>query len=112
LQSVDHPFQSTRPARAATAIRGSSATVNSVSIHAPRAGRDDRSAGAKEGHAMFQSTRPARAATTVQVTHIEDLQVSIHAPRAGRDSKSRIHAVATVVSIHAPRAGRDRAMRI
>ena len=57
-----------------------------VSIHAPRAGRDEPPA------------EPLRY----------ELRVSIHAPRAGRDhARSEIGPHRQCVSIHAPRAGRD-----
>ena len=59
-----HWFQSTRPARGATHNRLLCGWWSSVSIHAPRAGRD---AGLSLG-------LPVRA-------------VSIHAPRAGRDTR-------------------------
>ncbi len=55
-------FQSTRPARGATAQLRHDAVGVSVSIHAPREGRDE-------------IVRPERVG----------LQVSIHAPREGRD---------------------------
>ena len=56
----------------------------SISIHAPRAGRD---------HCPSR-TRPAG-------------HISIHAPRAGRDRAALYIRVSTEISIHAPRAGRD-----
>ena len=55
-----------------------------VSIHAPRAGRDQ---------ARWRSAAHHH--------------VSIHAPRAGRDSCERVRLLDVWVSIHAPRAGRD-----
>ena len=56
----------------------------SVSIHAPRAGRDVLCDGAAFSR-----------------------RVSIHAPRAGRDHSPFRKAMIHTVSIHAPRAGRD-----
>ena len=55
-----------------------------VSIHAPRAGRDD-----------------------VLPDWPMEPHVSIHAPRAGRDKVTCLHQRHSYVSIHAPRAGRD-----
>ncbi len=56
-------FQSTRPARGATAEILHREKRLVVSIHAPRAGRDGKDP-AKGGKAAgFQSTRPARGAT-------------------------------------------------
>ena len=61
-----------------------------VSIHAPRAGRDDAQL----------------------VADVTPHNVSIHAPRAGRDSyRTRNVRRSDSVSIHAPRAGRDAARR-
>ena len=57
-------FQSTRPARDATLANFDLRVKETVSIHAPRAGRD---VGMKVNgmlYAMFQSTRPARDATS------------------------------------------------
>ena len=55
-------FQSTRPVRGATVARIMHLDAKSVSIHAPRAGRDCAVLAIKS-----------------------DAEVSIHAPRAGRD---------------------------
>ena len=41
-----------------------------VSIHAPRAGRDDNLLTDNAEHQVFQSTRPARGATTISVAFI------------------------------------------
>ena len=77
-------FQSTRPVRGATSSKIHSGHHYIVSIHAPRAGRDN-----------------------CRRIHQQILHVSIHAPRAGRDNCRRIHQQILHVSIHAPRAGRD-----
>ena len=79
-------FQSTRPAWGATPTSDDQAFTFSVSIHAPRVGRD-----------VLIAVTDARAA------------VSIHAPRVGRDLASHRPAVWAPVSIHAPRVGRDSA---
>ena len=84
----------------------------SVSIHAPRAGRDLRDASKSKGHfgfnprapcgarpaqqlcvallRVFQSTRPVRGATAVCSAMRIPQGVSIHAPRAGRDIAGKI----------------------
>jgi len=119
----------TRPCFNPRAARRTNKHSPTVSIHAPRAGRDDAPQFNGSCH-LFQSTRPARGATRQLIRgQLRDL-VSIHAPRAGRDlarpHHPRIETVfqstrpargATVqvcgepgaksVSIHAPRAGRD-----
>ena len=96
--------------RGATTTPFQNGTLNKISIHAPRAGRDwpgpedcsDRTyfnprapCGARRGSGSqgggsggFQSTRPVRGATTCHSEVILDIDISIHAPRAGRDSGS------------------------
>ncbi len=100
-------FQSTRPVRDATFPATKAASASVVSIHAPRAGRDQ--AFGRMGHddhsfnprapcgtrlmlifssqalLWFQSTRPVRDATFLVSLFLISLSVSIHAPRAGRD---------------------------
>ena len=129
-------FQSTRPVRGATSLSVSVcvgsysfnprapcgarhvATIDSfrcvrVSIHAPRAGRDNLTADLIKGGTLFQSTRPVRGATsyrrslpscgcsfqstrpvrgaTIEPTYtVRQVSVSIHAPRAGRDTVDHI----------------------
>ncbi len=102
-------FQSTRPARGATFRRVSTRIHASVSIHAPRAGRDGAESAAKRSRSRFQSTRPARGATFASRCCGPGGAVSIHAPRAGRDEIAKKAAQYLMVSIHAPRAGRDAA---
>ena len=99
-------FQSTRPARGATTtLAQSPRSPDDVSIHAPRAGGDDRRSADPARSDVFQSTRPARGAT--QIGRSESaLRVSIHAPARGATS-NRGDIAARLVSIHAPRAGRD-----
>ena len=83
--SSDWIFQSTRPVRGATYSARRSQRTSQISIHAPRAGRDNR-----------------------LTKKIDALNISIHAPRAGRDDLAgRERPVAVHISIHAPRAGRD-----
>ena len=101
-----YEFQSTRPARGATQAEARSAPIERVSIHAPRAGRDEKISkraspttsfnpraprGARQYRERFatlpcefQSTRPARGATAYCQFRIGHRLVSIHAPRAGR----------------------------
>ncbi len=60
-------FQSTRPVRGATIGRSSDHKTKTVSIHAPRAGRNIviNAVSVQDG---FQSTRPVRGATAKKVT--------------------------------------------
>ena len=58
-----------------------------ISIHAPLAGRDCRREIRVPQKCVFQSTRPSRGATRGGCVHIHPRQekISIHAPLAGRD---------------------------
>jgi len=84
-------FQSTRPARGATAEQVQHPVIHGVSIHAPRAGRDAHFSPPSSPSLLFQSTRPARGATRVWGAVLICKLVSIHAPRAGRDRLSVQH---------------------
>ena len=100
-------FQSTRPVWGATRLRrqhgarrsyfnprapcgarppqiDQSYLASSISIHAPRVGRDGLVGRLDDVHA-----------------------ISIHAPRVGRDQPPRIRGSRPRISIHAPRVGRD-----
>ena len=125
-------FQSTRPARGATK-HSSRITLNyqSVSIHAPRAGRDQYRRTIDHAGFKFQSTRPARGATVaLQHAHARYSGFNPRAPRGARRSRLSADQATTrfqstrpargattasvmstpqvaIVSIHAPRAGRD-----
>ena len=103
----DIAFQSTLPVRGATKTARSWSTSQRISIHAPRAGSDDKQvlrrvikgisihaprAGSDDGRAV------ERAATTM---------ISIHAPRAGSDRSLETRPYTRTISIHAPRAGSD-----
>ena len=106
--AVVFTFQSTRPARGATGKLLELHALTDVSIHAPRAGRDQQKTHWITFIKLFQSTRPARGATIGGENSAEASVVSIHAPRAGRDQgpgDGPVHL--RNVSIHAPRAGRD-----
>ena len=103
-------FQSTRPARGATAGPWATESGDRVSIHAPRAGRDTSRAANSSGN-KFQSTRPARGATTSRpiILQVELFQSTRPARGATRPGEDRGRA--DRVSIHAPRAGRDAGRR-
>ena len=57
-------FQSTRPVRGATDAVLPVIRSRDISIHAPRAGRDEWLQGKTEDKSIFQSTRPVRGATS------------------------------------------------
>ena len=79
-----------------------------VSIHAPRAGRDDRGTLRDAIEVLFQSTRPVRGATTVSGARIPlRLSFNPRAPCGARPPLLSGSPQKAPVSIHAPRAGRD-----
>ena len=78
-------FQSTPPARGATAGRSGA-----------------------DGQPLFQSTPPARGATTAVQEDFRRLEISIHAPREGGDGLRILRRSGHAgISIHAPREGGD-----
>ncbi len=131
---LGYVFQSTRPARGATRIWNSTWTAVRVSIHAPRAGRDDadprgtarrpccfnpraprgarhRATSTEVISVEFQSTRPARGATTVcrPDPRLLSMFQSTRPARGATSAMATMPSDGIVVSIHAPRAGRDSA---
>ena len=73
--------------RGATGMIWDSWDSSNISIHAPRAGRDNIHLVDLWAQEIFQSTRPVRGATADIPVDILPRLISIHAPRAGRDSK-------------------------
>ena len=84
-QEKDAQFQSTLPARGATRRCADYRVVRRISIHAPRTGSDNKSPGQKEVRIIFQSTLPARGATKLTAYQRPWWEISIHAPRTGSD---------------------------
>ena len=128
-------FQSTRPMRGATSTndylrgtlryfnpraprgarpypRGSSYQRETISIHAPREGRD-RKHRINTGIRIISIHAPREGRDGLAVMVVLLLMViSIHAPREGRDGDLCIYCVLYhEISIHAPREGRDRLFR-
>ena len=122
-------FQSTHPVRGATSHRGDAPDRQSISIHAPREGCDQRTTGRAHIHRIsihapregcdpcwstaygmrveFQSTHPVRGATLYTGAAAVNVGISIHAPREGCDRDYHRHDRRRVISIHAPREGCD-----
>ena len=100
-------FQSTRPVRGATSMASLCMQQHSVSIHAPRTGRDWSIRPSCASLGTFQSTRPVRGATSVaaQLSRIEMFQSTRPVRGATRSGFSSRYD--RIVSIHAPRTGRD-----
>ena len=79
------PFQSTLPARGATKGFSFYGRTQSISIHAPRTGSDQR-----------------------RNCQYQDCTISIHAPRTGSDRTcADVNELSRLISIHAPRTGSD-----
>ena len=122
-------FQSTHPARGATASSSANISVHKISIHAPREGCDlllvlskvllvnfnpRTPRGVRQQHfcsepgcGEFQSTHPARGATRWLNFIFLTLAISIHAPREGCDPAGGRGMSGSGISIHAPREGCD-----
>ena len=79
-----------------------------ISIHAPRVGRDDWLSFSEFCNRLFQSTRPVWGATACKPPLPQSEVISIHAPRVGRDVSDVLLIASDIsISIHAPRVGRD-----
>ena len=101
-------FQSTRPAKGATQDVRPWTSRPSVSIHAPREGRDKYCGYHSQPSQRFNPRAPRRARPSCQSADSASVKVSIHAPREGRDAQALAAFEYFVdVSIHAPREGRD-----
>ena len=85
LVNIVNSFQSTLPARGATAAASRTAPAatdfNPRSPHGERRQHYDRT----RYHLLFQSTLPARGATRVHDGGMPRMGISIHAPRTGSD---------------------------
>ena len=69
----------------ATTQNSRSVQSQSISIHAPRVGRDNIAEHTRKINQRFQSTRPVWGATQAKYPQSQFYQISIHAPRVGRD---------------------------
>ncbi len=79
-----------------------------ISIHAPRAGRDNAAKAGVGSTMLFQSTRPVRGATSHRNLSCTAAQgFNPRAPCGARLSLEHGDGSGGNVSIHAPRAGRD-----
>ena len=100
-------FQSTLPARGATARLWVQLSARSISIHAPRTGSDRIRAGSMITSTDFNPRSPHGERPGRFVAAIYEFVISIHAPRTGSDNQARAHARKGKISIHAPRTGSD-----
>ena len=106
--ALDIVFQSTLPARGATADRILSNMRQIISIHAPRTGSDTALVTDKTLTLEFQSTLPARGATLQTAADFQDSRnFNPRSPHGERRGQRRESVPAHQISIHAPRTGSD-----
>ena len=99
-------FQSTRPARGATVAALQIFPDDTISIHAPREGRDVSLMRARFCSSIsIHAPREGRDHSFLVVA--DGFRISIHAPREGRDPINGDGIGRVMISIHAPREGRD-----
>ena len=99
-------FQSTRPVWGATKEPERSAPCLTISIHAPRMGRDLPIHAVRRGiWISIHAPRMGRDRPHKQRNRYG--RISIHAPRMGRDAYVVVQSYRARISIHAPRMGRD-----
>ena len=101
-------FQSTLPARGATAAGFAPCRTFVFQSTLPARGATVNATAAASRRKEFQSTLPARGATGKRDVIRRALEISIHAPRTGSDSSAIASVVIPItISIHAPRTGSD-----
>ena len=122
-------FQSTLPARGATAVPANGQLHAEISIHAPRTGSDGAAqscvpqrkisihaprTGSDQGAVQkikpldnFNPRSPHGERQRVGTGAQSGNPISIHAPRTGSDGETRGDARPARISIHAPRTGSD-----
>ena len=78
-----------------------------ISIHAPRVGRDFWQPNLARSAEIFQSTRPVWGATKVPLCFAESSVFQSTRPVWGATNLTKIVYTIIMISIHAPRVGRD-----
>ena len=108
---IVYEFQSTLPARGATASkRYPQRNRGDFNPRSPHGERRLVNLQAPDSRA-FQSTLPARGATSYRCCFARAHRISIHAPRTGSDIARQLVREPLKISIHAPRTGSDDAVR-
>ena len=109
---LDYLFQSTLPARGATARGRRKPAGSRISIHAPRTGSDNSRLICVTSSVRFQSTLPARGATSQMTENASGMELfqSTLPARGATAYNADIPRIA-VISIHAPRTGSDNVPR-
>ena len=100
-------FQPTRPLRGATLAEDRVGHGESISTHAPLAGRDAQKKNAPTVARHFNPRAPCGARHFDRNGFLLGIEISTHAPLAGRDSPEDLQDTITNISTHAPLAGRD-----
>ena len=100
-------FQSTHPLRGATSVQRSPRNRNTISIHAPLAGCDEREEGSTCKYWISIHAPLAGCDQLHDLLYAQRLAISIHAPLAGCDFVRSPKSAAMEISIHAPLAGCD-----
>ena len=104
---LDSQFQSTLPARGATAALLSAVSALVFQSTLPARGATCLISAAFGAQLAFQSTLPARGATLLNLWRCLRYPISIHAPRTGSDFSGKVIYQHILISIHAPRTGSD-----
>ena len=99
-------FNPPAPCGAGLAATSSGIMSSTISIHPPRAGRDNFRR--RDYYPLLISIHPPRAGRDLVLSCPEfETDISIHPPRAGRDLGQQEQGAVAHISIHPPRAGRD-----
>ena len=101
-------FQSTLPARGATADNLPGLQRSDISIHAPRTGSDDDRLLVHQAAGDFNPRSPHGERRITSSRSDGASAISIHAPRTGSDRWKTAKTQRRAISIHAPRTGSDR----
>ena len=101
-------FNSRTPCGVRQDLQTEKITADKVSIHAPRAGCDDRKSQIIRANNKFQFTHPVRGATPTYagIYEVEQTFQFTHPVRGATVDFTRLNVLSNV-SIHAPRAGCD-----
>ena len=100
-------FQSTLPARGATAVCIPVRSSNDISIHTPREGSDQRMIHGVQMLGYFNPHSPRGERHYDLIPHKPGTTISIHTPREGSDPCATNLAIILPISIHTPREGSD-----
>ena len=106
-EDITH-FNPRPPVRGATDLRAKHQALVAISIHAPRAGSDQRYRCKRQELLISIHAPRAGSDEATDEEQQKAVEISIHAPRAGSDAAISSREYRPCISIHAPRAGSDR----